>query len=597
MVNFFFKKIKEYFLLGIKPYIFTGQCAQMSRKLKEKEERIDSLKRNYETKLLNVQEERAKLLGKEKEGQQALINQLNSANSTITRLGQELKSEKSLIMELKLQIDTLETELSETDIHKKDLENNVKEKVDSIGILQKRINMLNSDLKDKEEDVQNLNLSLAEKELELRNLSSTYEQAKDDLSYVHLQIQGLKDELLKSQEELKAKDSLVMELNSSVSSLTLENTDSRNKYDVMEKEYNDLKLTVEKKAALDAKVLQEKEEELDQVKDQFEHALDEASKNQVIIADLAQEREGLKESLESESKKVNLLKYELQVAQEILRKSRNESAELEKLLNESNILRKGLEAEVSKLSSELTEVKDSLQSSLDDAKRGAEMLASKVTTTKEHFKKAQAELQSMSHELTAALENRDSLQRELIDIYKKSETMAQDLEKEKELVASLNKDLQALEKQVSEDKEARRSVEMDLEEATKSLEEMNRNAMILSGELKRANSVVSSLENEKVVLYKSLAEQRNVTKEAQEQIEDVHDLIMKLGTERENLENRGKKLEEELACAKGEILRLRSRINSSKVAANNDLVQNNEGETRVTANARKNRRRRKAKPQ
>ena len=145
---------------------------------------------------------------------------------------------------------------------------------------------------------------------------------------------------------------------------------------------------------------------------------------------------------------------------------------------------------------------------------------------------------------------------------------------------------------------------------------MNRNAVILSGELQRANFLVSSLEKEKEVLTKSLTDQRNACKEAQDNIEDAHNLIMKLGKERENLGKKGKKFEEELASAKGEILRLKSRINSSEVAVNNDQVQKDggenkvnssevavneqqkdEGENKVTVSARKTVRRRKANPQ
>ncbi|KAF2301303.1 hypothetical protein GH714_022502 [Hevea brasiliensis] len=47
------------------------------------------------------------------------------------------------------------------------------------------------------------------------------------------------------------------------------------------------------------------------------------------------------------------------------------------------------------------------------------------------------------------------------------------------------------------DREARKSLETDLEDATKSLDEMNRNALILSGELEKANSRISNLEDEK----------------------------------------------------------------------------------------------------
>jgi len=50
----------------------------MKSQLKEKDVAIVSLERNFESKLLNEQEERTKQLRKAKEEQQALLNQLNS---------------------------------------------------------------------------------------------------------------------------------------------------------------------------------------------------------------------------------------------------------------------------------------------------------------------------------------------------------------------------------------------------------------------------------------------------------------------------------------------------------------------------------------
>ena len=118
---------------------------------------------------------------------------------------------------------------------------------------------------------------------------------------------------------------------------------------------------------------------------------------------------------------------------------------------------------------------------------------------------------------------------------------------------------------------------------------MNRNILKLSEDLERANAKISSLEDEKMVLYKTLTEQKNASKEARENMEDAHNLVMALGKERESLEKRAKKLEEDLASAKGEILRLRSQINSSKVPVN-------DGETaaKVTVSARKSGRRKKS---
>ncbi|KAG4911840.1 hypothetical protein JHK82_052432 [Glycine max] len=61
-----------------------------------------------------------------KEEQLALINQLNSINITINRLGREVKNERSLIEDLKLQIGQLKTEVPKTVIDNKDVENNLK---------------------------------------------------------------------------------------------------------------------------------------------------------------------------------------------------------------------------------------------------------------------------------------------------------------------------------------------------------------------------------------------------------------------------------------------------------------------------------------
>ncbi|XP_019455363.1 PREDICTED: MAR-binding filament-like protein 1-1 isoform X2 [Lupinus angustifolius] len=592
----------------------------VSSKLKEKEELVVSLKRNYESELLKEHEERTKQLGKAKEEQLALVSKLNSANNTIASLEREVKSGAQLIEELNLQIRTLESKLSKTDADKKDLEKQLKEKVDSIEVLQEKINQLNIDLKDKEDLHRKLSSSIEEKELELRNLISTYNQTKEDSSNAQLQIQRLKEELLKSREELEAKDYSVNELSSRISSLALENDDSKRKYDAVEKEYNDLRFTSEKKAASDANLLREKQDEISLLKDQLEHALSEARRNEVTIADLTQERENLKVSLENESKKVDNLKDELQITQDSLVKSRNEAAVLEKELKDSNKLQKELEFEVSKLSSELSEVRESLQKSLDDAKRETEVLTSELTTTKEQLKKTQEELENVSNELKVTIENRDSLQREVNEIYKKAEAAAEDLKEEKRLVASLNKDLHVLENEFSKDKEAQKSLEKHQEEATKSLDEMNRNAAIQSTQLENAISLISSLKNEKEALNKSLLDQTNASKEAQESIEHAQNLIKKLGDEKESLENRGNQLVEELSVAKGEILRLTSQINSSKVDIDNIQVQKDEveserkvhkdevenenkvatslkkdGERKVSANVQKTSRRRKAK--
>ncbi|KAF5466653.1 hypothetical protein F2P56_016560 [Juglans regia] len=587
-----------FYALGLSEKTATNAAVEsMKSQLKEKEAVIFSLERHFDSKLLNEQAERTKQLRKAKEEQQCLLNQLNSANSVITGLGQELKNEKRLIQELKFQIHSLETSVSNARDDKKALEEDLKEKLDSSAVLEERINLLSLGLKEKEDNVQSLSTSLAEKELELNNLNFTNKQTKDELAKVHSEIQRLEVECLKNQKELELRNSMMDELNRRVSSLNFERDDSKKKLDMIQEEYNDLKSFSGKKAALDSKLLGEKEAELLQLNEKLELAMNEISGNQAVISDLTQERVNLREMLDRELNNVKHLKHELHVTKESLEKSMNEVSDLTNQLERSRDLCTGLEGEISRVQAESSEVRESLQKGLDEAKLSSEMVAMELTSVKELLKKREEELQIVSHELAGVVENGDSLQKELVDVYKRAETTANDLKEEKKVVSSLNKELQALEKQMLKDKEAQKSLETDLEEATKSLDELNRKALSLSRDIEKANSRISDLEDEKEVLYNSLTGQKNASKEAQENMEDAHNLIMRLGKERESLEKRANKLEEQLASAKGEILRLRSRINSSNAIVNNQQPQQGEVEGNVPVTARRNGRRRKASSQ
>ncbi|KAA8541822.1 hypothetical protein F0562_022974 [Nyssa sinensis] len=513
-------------------------------KLKEKEAAIASLEKNFESKLLNEQEE---------------------------RLGKQLQSEKRLIEELKVQIDGLKIDLTKAGEDKEKLEEDLKEKINTIAFLQDKINLLTVEIKEKEDNVHKLSSTLAEKELGFKKLKSIYEQIKNELRGANSKIKGLKDELLKNEKEIESKNAVVDDLNTQVSSLIVERDNSNRNVDAIRKEYSDLKFSAEKKAASDAKLLGEREHELHQLKEQLELALKDVSRNQVSVADLSRERDDLKKMLNFESNGVKNLKHELQIAQETLGKSRNEVSDLERQLHQSRNLCSKLEAEVSKVWVEFAEAKELLQRSLDEAKRSGEVLAGELTSAKEVLKKTKDELQIVSRELATAAENRDSLQKEL-------------------------KELQALDNQILKDKESRRYLETDLEEATKSLDEMNRNALILSRDLEVTNSTIASLEDEKEILYRSLAEQKQVSQATRETMEDAHNLVMRLGKGRENLEKRANKLEEELASAKGEILRLRSETNLSRTLINDQHKQKGESEGTATVPVKK-RRMRKGGPQ
>ncbi|KAK4413880.1 MAR-binding filament-like protein 1-1 [Sesamum alatum] len=538
-------------------------------KLKEKEATINFLEKKFESELLNEKEARNKALAKANEEKQSLVNQLDLANRTITNLGQDLRKEKSLVEEQTIQVESLEVSLQKAGDEKRELQEQLKEKLDSIAVLQERINLLSSEIKDKDDNLQTVNSKLVEREIELSQLSSIYQQAQEQLSSLNSEIQQLKDILGQKENELELKNAALNNLKAELTSSLSERDESNKKLDAVLKEYDQFKSSAEKKAASDAKLLGEREEALHQLEEQLKVAKDDVNKSKVLISDLTQEKDNLTEMLNIELKNVKQLEQELKITQESLENSRYEVSDLAKQLEESRLLCLELEAKVSRIQVEFSETRDSLQREVNEVKLGAELIAGELRSTKELLSKSNDKLQLISQELAAKVQRCESLEKELAHTHRKAENAALALEMEKNVVSSLNKELKALESQISRDREARKSLEADLEDATKSLDEMNQETLKLSRELELAGSRISSMEDEKEALYRSLDEQKQVTQEARENLEDAHNLIMRLGNEREGLEKRGKKLEEELASAKGEILRLRSQMNAPKNPAIN----------------------------
>ncbi|KAG5537661.1 hypothetical protein RHGRI_024942 [Rhododendron griersonianum] len=546
-------------------------------KLNKKEAIIDSLEKNFESKLLNENEEQDKQLKEANEEQQSLMNQLKSAKNIATRLELELQNEKRLVEDLSFQIESIQTQHTKAKEGKKELEEKLEKKINSIEVLQERITLLSAEIKNKEDTLHDLHSTLSAKESDLKRLNSTYGQTKDELAGANSEITRLKQEFLRNEKELELMNGVVDGLNAQIRSLTEQKEDSIRKFDAIRTECDDLKSYSEEKAAANAKLLGERDCDLHQLKEKIDIALTELSRNQVLIPDLTQEREDLRKMLDIELKQVENLKSELQITRENLGKSRDEVSDMQEQIQQSRSLCLDLELGISEVKVEFSKAEELFHFKFDEAKRSSEVLAAELKSANDVLKKNKDELRITSLELAAAAENNDILQKELVDVYKKAESMTHDLNEERKVVTSLNKELQDLEKKNLSDKESRKSLEMDLEEATKSLDEMNLNALLLSRELEMSKSHISSLEDENHVMYNSLVEQKQLSQEARENMEDAHSLIMKLGMERENFGNRAKKLEEELALAKGEILRLRSQINSSRAPVNDWHLQKDEG--------------------
>lgn len=545
-----------------------GTVESLTNRLVENDAALASLEKNFEKRLLNEQEEKTRQNQKAKEEKHAISNQLTMANSTIAGLGKELQNERKKVEELKSNIGKLENGLMKAEEDNKMLDERLKENLHLIEALEDRINLLTLEVKDKDSKVQSLSSLLSQKESECDNLIIINKRAKEDLSEANSQIEYLKEELLKTQEHLNSKTSTVDDLNSRVTSFTSERDDTTRKVETLQEVYNALRSSSEKKAASDAELLEKKEHELHQVEEKLKLALNEVTSNQNSIVHLTQERDGLKNLLELKVNNVKNLQNELQITKETLQTSRNEVANVQEQLGKSRMTCEELASEISRAQGEFIEVRESLTSSLEEARSNSKTLSEELTSVRKDLETDRGKFQTVSDELQEVTETRDRLKKELLEVYKKAESASHALKEEKKAVVALQKQLEGSEKQIREDKEARKSLETDLEDATKSLDEVNKNIVMLSRELDIANSRVENLEAEKDVLYNSLTEQKNLSNEARENIEDAHDIIMKLGKERDSLDKRGKKLEEELAAAKGEILRLRSERSSSKSSAN-----------------------------
>ncbi|XP_073138272.1 MAR-binding filament-like protein 1-1 isoform X4 [Henckelia pumila] len=381
--------------------------------------------------------------------------------------------------------------------------------------------------------------------------------------------------------KLKEKEAAITSLEKKFESKMLKNEEARNKdfaraNEMQQSLINRLNTANEKKMAFHEEQLGEREKQFHEIEERLIVALDEVKKDGVLISNLTQENQDLSEKLEAELKSVKILEQELKIALEMLEKSRNEASDLSKQLQKSRSLCLELEAEVSKVKAEFTKAWEALQREIDESKEGEESLAGELLSVKELLGEMNEKLRMTSQEMAAAEQKCDSLEKELIDASRKAEAAAEALMEERKIVSSLNYELLVLETEISRNKEAHKILEADLEATTRSLGEKTLNESTLLRNLESANSTIFSLEDENNALHKSLDEQKQANHEARKNLEYATNVVMELGKELESLEKRGKKLQQELAYAKGEILQLKSGINASKTAENNQNQQNHE---------------------
>ncbi|KAG0465366.1 hypothetical protein HPP92_019530 [Vanilla planifolia] len=532
---------------------------QMKAQLSDKDTEAAFLRESFGTRLLQQQEEQDEQLRRLNEEEVSLSRQLTSTKDALAALDQQLQVERRLVEELKARRDQLEHSMRKAREEEKILEADCNEKEDRINVMQNKLNLLLSEINEKEKNIQNLKKLLIEKESECKNLNSNVEQAGAKLAAANSTIEQLKDTIFDARKELDTKSSVINDLHSKVKSLTEEKDVSNSKLYNLVKEYNDLISSTEKRDAFNSELLSKKDEQLHRLKEDLKLALSEIKSKQTMISELAKERDDVIASMEEEHNYTREAKNELQTNQELLATAMTERSEMSKELEEARTAYKEALTKISKCK---------MSMSKQEAQATSKVLSDELESAKEIIRLTENELNSASDELKAVIEERESSRKEFEDAYKLVETMSIDLKKKKQASWELEEELEVLRKQVMQDLEARKTLEVDLDNATRSLDEMNESNMLLSKELDYITSSSASLEAEKEMLYKYLAEQKYIAKEAQENIEDAHNLITRLGSEKENLERRFNRLVEEPAAAKGEILRLRRLISAGQESVN-----------------------------
>ncbi|MQM19002.1 hypothetical protein Taro_052002 [Colocasia esculenta] len=562
-----------------------SEIESMNNNLNENEAAKALLEKNFEQMLLKEQEEHQKQIKKLKEDEASLSKQLALAKTTVTALGNELQSEKRSAEEFKLQIDQLHGNITQAGEDKKILESKLQDKLNTVGVLQEKVSLLSLEIKDKEESIGALKSSLDEKETLSKYLGSLIDQSKVELEESNSVLSSLQLELFKIKGELDSKNTHINDMNIEMNLFCTERDEIDGKFHILQKEYDDLKLNFEQKSAFNSELLSRKDEEVHQLEEKLCLALTEGKNKYALITDLKNERDSISAMLNEEINNVKVLRDELQITHENLRNTKLVVSDLSEQMQESNKVHEELLSEVTSAKGESSKLEKLLNAYLREEQSTSELLSDELAMGKEVLASTKEELAMVSDELKVAEEACENLKKELLEVYDKVEAMGHELKEERKVVAAHNRELEESKRLVSKHSEVRMNLEKHLDETTKSLDKMNKEALSLSKELQNANVQNATLESEKETLYLSLMEQKNLTKEAEENLEDAQHVIQMLGADRGNLEKAAKKFENELSSAKGEILRLRRQIKLSKESTNehHERVNNIEADASVTS--------------
>lgn len=539
----------------------------------ENEAAMSLLRESYEKRLLDEQAALKKQTRMFQDEEASLLDQLNSTKRTVTSLKEKVIYERELVEQLKHEIYQLENSFAQAEEAKHMLEGKLSEKLEALAILHDKVNLLSQDLNDKEKLIRELSSSLSSKESEYQSLHLIYSQTEGCLEHANSRIEQLEKDVLAAKDDIKSKISLVDSLNEEVQRLYAAKSEAGEKISELTKQYAELGAASEMRASRDSELLFDKDSQFSQLEEKLSSALSDSRKDRAIIAELNIELEANRTVLDNEVEARKSVSDLIQFTEEVLKESRNEVSKLSEELNGVNISNQDLTTQILKFTNESIEVKQALTNKVEEAESVSKALSGELASTREILEKSQEDLEAASNQLVSTTEAHDELNKELLDAYKKLESTTNDLVRERKINATLNRELEAIVKQSLVDSEARRTLQADLNEATISLNEVSESTLLLSNKLGSSNSMISNIREDKKMLSEALVEQKKSTAEAQKNMADAQNLIQSLGVQREKFEMSSKKLEEELATAKGEILCLRRQISAIGSQDPNSLLE------------------------
>uniref|UniRef100_A0A0E0PIA7 MAR-binding filament-like protein 1 n=1 Tax=Oryza rufipogon TaxID=4529 RepID=A0A0E0PIA7_ORYRU len=550
----------------------------MEIKLAENEAAMSMLRENYEKQIWNEHAEQKKQARMFQEKEASLLDQLTLTKRTVTSLNEEVRREKELVEQLKQEIHRLKSSIAQAEDDKHVFEGKLREKLEALDSLQDKVNLLSQEVNSKEEAIRELSSSLSSKEEDYQKLQLIYNETEASLEYANSKIEQLEEDYSATKDDLNSKMSSIDSLNKEVQTLYTAKTGAEEKISELKKQYADLAASSEMRASCDSELLIEKDNLLNQLEEKLSAALSDTSKNKIIIAELNNELDTNRTMLDNEVEAHKKLSEILQSTEGALTDYRDKVFNLSEELNRVKISNQQLITQITKLTDESNITKQVLSNKIAEAEAVSKVLSDELASVRDVLQKTQEKLDVTSNQLVSTMEAREDLNKELLDAYKKLESATDELVRERKINATLNRELEALVEQSIVESEARQALQADLDEVTNSQKEVDESTQFLSERLDTANSRISSIEEKKEMLSEALEQQKRSTMEAQKGMEDAQNLIKMLGTERENFEIRSKKLEEELATAKGEILRLRRQISAS------GYLRTELAETSVTSN-------------